>query len=60
LVGSDPRPSIVHPDDYIIGVDADRDRDSLVGGGILHRVIDEVAQDAIDVFLDTQDGRHRI
>jgi hypothetical protein len=40
LLGSYPRPSIAHPDDDVIGVDADRDRDSLVRGGVLQRVID--------------------
>ncbi len=60
LVGIDPRPSILHSDDDVIGVDADRDRHPLVLGGVLQRVIDEVAQDAIDVFLVTQDRRHRI
>jgi hypothetical protein len=60
LVGIDPRPSVLYSDDDIIGVDADRDLDPLVLGGVLQRVIDEVAHDPIDVFLDTKDQRYRI
>jgi hypothetical protein len=60
LIGIDPRPSILHSEDDIIGVDADRDRHPLGLGGVLQCVIDEVAHDAINVFLVPQDRRHPI